>query len=93
MWRSQDGLEMGSGRLTGCIDRVRKHLMSYRRTIRATRYKVRGEALAKIREMDDTEDRGGLIDSERQDRRQWRLVVAAEDKKEEMDWRQRSRQL
>ena len=43
--------------------------------------------------MDDVEDRGGLTDSERQDRRQWRLVVAAEDKKEEMDWRQRSRQL
>ena len=54
---------------------------------------MRGEALAKIREMDDVEDRGGLTDSERQDRRQWRLVVAAEDKKEEMDWRQRSRQL
>ena len=93
VWRSQDGLEMGSVRLTGCIDRVRQHLMRYRRIIRETRHKVRGEALAKIREMDDVEDRRGLIDSERQDRRQWRLVVAAEDKKEEMDWRQRSRQL
>ena len=93
VWRSQDGLEMGSVRLTGYIDRVRKHLMSYRRTIRETRYKVRGEALAKIREMDDVEDRRGLIDCEMQDRRQWRLVVAVEDKKEEMDWRQRSRQL
>ena len=46
-----------------------------------TRHKVRGEALAKIREMDDVEDRRGLIDSEKQNRRQWRLVVAAKDKK------------
>ena len=60
---------MGSIRLTGCIDRVRKHLMSYKRTIREARCKVRGEALAKIRELDDVEDRRGLIDSELQDRR------------------------
>ena len=93
VWGSQDGLERGSIRLTGCIDRVRKYLMRYRRTIREARCKVRGEALAKIRELDDVEDMRGLKDSEMQDRRQWRLVVAAEDKKEEMDWSQRSRQL
>ena len=93
VWRSQDGLEMGSVRLMGCIDRVSGHLMSYRRTIREARCKVRVEALAKIRELDDVEDRRGLIDSEMQNRSQWRLVVATEDKKEEMDWRQRSRQL
>ena len=93
LWKPQDGLETGSVKLTGCIDRVRKLLMRYRRTIREARCKVRGEALAKIREFDDVEDRRGLIESKVQNRRQWRLVVAAEDKKEEMDWRQRSRQL
>ena len=93
VWRSQDGLEMGLIRLTGCTDRVRGHLMSYRRRIREARCKVRGEALAKIIELDDVEDRRGLIDNEMQDQRQWRLVVATEDKKEEKDWRQRSRQL
>ena len=93
LWRSQDGLEMGSVKLTGCIDRVRKHLMRYRRTSREARCKLRVEALAKIRELGDVEDKRGLIESEVQNRRQWRLVVAAEDKKEEMDWRQRSRQL
>ena len=81
VWRSQDGLEMGSIRLTRCIDTVMGHLMSYRRTIREARCKVRVEALAKIRELDDVEDRRGLIDSEMEDRRQWRLVVATEDKK------------
>ena len=50
------------------------------------------EALAKIRELDDMEDSRGLRANE-QERRKWRLVVAKEVKKEEMDWRQRSRQL
>ena len=67
--------------------------MKYRRRIRESRCKVRVEALTKIRELDDVEDRRGLIASEMQERRKWRLVVANEDKKEEMDWRQRSRQL
>ena len=66
VWRSQDGLEMGSKRLTGCIERVRGHLMSYRRMIRESRGKVRVEALAKIRELDDAEDRRGLIYSQMQ---------------------------
>ena len=54
---------------------------------------MRVEALTNTRELDDLEDSRGLIASEMQERRKWRLVVANEDKKEEMDWRQRSRQL
>ena len=64
VWRSQDGLEMGSKRLTGCIERVRGHLMSYRRTIQESRCKVRVEALTKIRELNDVEDSRGLIHSQ-----------------------------
>ena len=45
---------------------------------------MQGES-AKIRELDDVEDSRGLIDNEMQNRRKWRLVVAKEDKKEEMD--------
>ena len=33
VWRSHTGLEMGSKKLTGCIERVRGHLMKYRRRI------------------------------------------------------------
>ena len=51
------------------------------------------EALAKIRELDDVEDSRGLTAAEVQQRRKWRFVVANKDKKEEMDWRQGSRQL
>ena len=69
VWRSHDKLEMGSKRLTRCIERVRGHLMNYKRTIRETRCKVRVEALAKITDLDDVEDSRGLIDSKMQDRR------------------------
>ena len=93
VWRSHTGSEMGSKNLTGCIERVRGYLMMYRRRIRESRCKVRVEALAKIRELDDVEDSRRLIASEMRERRKWRLVVANEDKKEEMDWRQRSRQV
>ena len=93
VWRSHFGLEIGSEKLMGCIERVRGHLMNYRRRIQEARCKVRVEALAKIRELDDVEDSRGILVSEMQERRKWRLVVEKEDKKEEMDWGQRSRQL
>ena len=85
VWRSHTRLEMGSKKLTGCIERVRGHLMKYTRRNRESRCKVRVEALANTRELDDLEDSRGLIASEIQERRKWRLVVANEDKKEEMD--------
>ena len=66
VWRSHTGSEMGSKNLTGCIERGRGHLMMYRRRIRESRCKVRVEALAKIRELDDVEDNRGLIASEMQ---------------------------
>ena len=93
VWRSYAREETGSKKLTGCIGRVRGYLMQYRRRIRETRCKVRVEALAKIKELDDVEDSRGLTAGEVQQRRKWRFVVATEDRKEEMDWRQRSRQL
>ena len=68
MWRSHTGLEMGMKKLTGCIERVRGHLMNYRR-IRETRCKVRVEVLAKIRKLDDVEDSRGLIASKMQEQR------------------------
>ena len=82
VWRSHAREETGSKKLTGCIGRVRGYLMQYRRRIRETRCKVRVEALAKIRELDDVEDSRGLTAGEVQQRRKWRFVVANEDKKD-----------
>ena len=93
VWRSHAGIETGSTKLAKCIEGLRGHLMCYRRKVREERYKVRVEALAKIRELDDKEDNRGVLAEEVQDRKKWRLIVAEEDRKEEMDWRQRSRQL
>ena len=67
VWRSHTGLEMGSKKLIGCIERVRRYLMKYRRRILESRCKVRVEALAKIRELDELEDSRGLIASEMQE--------------------------
>ena len=69
VWRSHAREETGLKKLTGCIGRVRGYLMQYRRRIRETRCKVRVEALAKIRELDDVEYSRGLTTEEVQQQR------------------------
>ena len=46
-----------------------------------------------IKNLDDIEDRRSLEEEEAKERKGWRDIVAGEDLKLEMDWRQRSRQL
>ncbi|XP_078429384.1 uncharacterized protein LOC144701450 [Wolffia australiana] len=92
IWRIHSEQEPGASRLATRIDGLRYHLKSYRRRIREARCKVRVEALTRIRELDEVEDGRTVMGAELQERKKWRCVVAEEDRKEEMNWRQRSQQ-
>ena len=72
---------------------LRLYLISRRRQIREERTHARDAALARVQDLDGVEDNRSLTIDESHERKVCREEVAAADLREEMDWRQRSRQM
>ena len=94
-WTAQDyGPTMPTmPQLVTKLQKLRHYLFEARRQIRTDRNRRRNAALTHIQMMDALEDTRSLTLGELQARRSARDEVAELDLRQEMDWRQRSRQL
>jgi hypothetical protein len=68
-------------------------LKEYGATVNTLRHQRRVEALNNIKELDFKEAAGLLSEEELADRKMWQGVIMEEDLKQEIAWRERSRQL
>jgi hypothetical protein len=72
---------------------MRVMLKEYGQVVQTLRELKRTEALVAVQQLDDREAMMTLTAQEQEMRKLWQEVIAKEDLKKEMDWRERSRQL
>ena len=92
-WRSLNVPGSTSARLANKLLKLRHHLFETRRQFRLDSTRLRDEALCRIESLHILEGSRPLEPEELMERRSHRDVVAELDLRQEMDWRQRSRQL
>ena len=92
-WRSLNVPGSTSARLANKLLKLRHHLFETRRQFRLDSTRRQDEALSRIESLDILEGSRPLEPDELMERQFHRDVVAELDLRQEMDWRQRSRQL
>ena len=92
-WSSISATGSTSTRLASKLLKFRHYLFERRRQIRVDHTHHRDEALSRIQTLDILEGSRPLVREELMERRSHRDMVAELDLRQEMDWRQRSRQL